>query len=613
MVKKATTRQAANAPKDYKTLSTEDLEKISLTELCDSDEFDFDVGDAARNRAYACLSKIADAVGSTMGPGGRNFGHNRIMSNYQYGSSLTKDGITVLRAMKFRGYETHNTKANKQIALMKAVHQYCSIASATSVLNAGDGTTGTVVLGKLVAKNIIEYCDKNTMNLQAYARRIEKQAGDAIDEIQKEAIRGGEVLRRVAMTSSNSDEELTDVVMQSVKDATAFSAFVTTKSPLAKERYAIERSDGYSGTMGYAENDSLARSFSEKTMEMAPVISENPYVAMFNGSIVTAKHAESLIDGWWRLCKFHGTERDLIVVCYGFSEEAAFKAFESNKKLQEGGKDNRVIFVKTKLSSEYKAGTQILSDLASYTGVDSNYIIDASSVKMIGQRVRVEGTNKTEPVMTLEETAKFYGTAKQAKLTPLTTIFLGRADNHWVEKRCEQNKKLIENERAGQDDKEATSLRNGELADGLVTVIIGGGQLPDLEEREARFDDAAKAVISCMKDGALPGCGLSYARAGRLANVDEPLQNALDSIHQMVARVNYGAEGVKTGEELAELEAGVSCVLKGDTAQYGPWKEVDVLDSATTVKNVIYNGVMLGLKIALIGGFFFDTKQQADI
>jgi chaperonin GroEL (HSP60 family) len=154
-------------------------------------------------------------------------------------------------------------------------------------------------------------------------------------------------------------------------------------------------------------------------------------------------------------------------------------------------------------------------------------------------------------------------------------------------------------------------IRNAELADGLVKIEIGGGSMPDLQERADRFDDASKAAQACLSAGAVIGGGVSYIRAGHLANVSPELKRALGSVMLTVLN-NYG--DTITGDiRPSDGKNGYS--LTKDGLKIGDAMELGVLDSYKTVAAVIKNGVSLGVYIATIGGYCFrptysDGEQE---
>jgi len=526
----------------------------------------FAIGKSAQTDLLKALEDIAEAVGSTMGPGGRPFGFDKINADMKEMATFSKDGLITLRSLLFDD------------PVYQAVHQYCHQASSASVLESGDGTSSTLVLANAVAQSIHKSGYKFP---QAYARKIQKQANLAIEEIRKESITGEDAVKKVALTSANGDEELAEVVVQAIKMSSAFGSILTVKNPLSKDRYKIDKQDGYSYCAGYNYNLSFATSAHPNASASKPIEWDDPYVAIFNGHLVTEDQVVPFLKAWDEACITD--PKNLIIVAYEISDVAANKLLSINRKLVSKGVSCFVM--RTKLTAEVNSGIQILRDIAAYCGVDEEKILDGGNYKKI--------------------TPEFFGTCKKIKVTPMTGMFLGRADNHWVDKRIIHNQSIVEEARC-EFDKKISAIRNAELAEGLVKVELGSGSFPDLQEREDRFDDASKAAQACMRSGALPGCGVSYIRAGILASVDPDLQEALSSIHHKVLN-NYGA----SKSENNKIKKGHTYkILEDDSMVLDDALKLGVLDATETICSVIKNGVDLGVKLATIGGFFYRSHNK---
>lgn len=522
-------------------------------------DYAFEVGQNARKKLLEALNEIAMAVGSTLGPGGMPFGFDKLNAAMIRTATFSKDGLTVLKSLQFPD------NPEKQ-----AVLQYCRQASSHSVLASGDGTSSTVVLANAVAKAISEAKVKWP---QAFARQIEAEAEKAIQFIQKEAIKGDETVKQVALTSTNGDEELTNVVIEAIKASSAFGTLLTNKNPSSSTRYKIIYQDGYSNCHGYNYNNIFAVSASGEAAGSKPIEWDNPYVVTFNGNLYLEDQVEPILKAWNDAIK--DKPKNLLIVTYEIGDQVINKLLVLNRKLAQKGL--AAFVVQTKLTAEINSGLQIMRDISAFCGIEENHIIDGGNYKNV--------------------TKDFLGECGRVKISYNSTAFLGRSPKHWVEYRIAQNNSILEEARSDMD-KELTAIRNAELAEGLVTVEIGDGLLPDLQERADRFDDAAKAAKACMRNGALPGAGCSYIRAGLLAGVSKELEIALRSIYNMVL-TNYGID----------YDDGFS-PSKGETVDLISGNIVDatsisVLDACETVCSVIKNGVALGVKIATIGGYSY--------
>ncbi len=513
------------------------------------------VGEKSRSAAVDALKLIAEAVGSTLGPQGRPFVFERLGADQRYKPTVSKDGLTVLNSLQFSD------------PIQNAAHYFAQQAAAHSVLASGDGTTSTVVLAAEVAKAILE---QKASIPQAFARQLRKEILAAIEAIRQEADKSDECVRKVALTSANGDEELVDYAIKAVNLSSAFGTIMVEKSPAMRERYKITKSDGYVGGKGYNYNNVFASSCSDLATENTTFEWENARICVLNGNLFNPEMLDPIMAAFEGICNKEGRGQKLVIFTYETTDEILNRLIVFNRRMAANG--FAVYVAKPKLTAEINSGLQIWRDICAYTG---STMIDGGNYKTI--------------------VADYFGVVGKVRVSPTQTILLGRAPNHWVETRVQQNANLVAAAES-QFDKEISSIRNSELAEGLVKVEVGGGLLPDIQERADRLDDATKAAQACMRSGALPGCGASYIRAGEMSGACESLQTALKTIHVQIME-NFGEKPV------AKFEAGKTCYIDDNGVQYGDFQELGVMDACETVCAVMKNGVELGILVATLGGY----------
>jgi chaperonin GroEL len=523
------------------------------------------IGEDARKNLLMALDFIAAAVGSTMGPGGRPFGYDKKTNNSMLLKTFSKDGLTVLRSLGFED------------PAWEGVLEYAKQAASHSVLASGDGTSSTLILANAVAKVIYGYKSKAP---QAFARQIEAEAQTAIKALEKFVCKDEAAARIVANTSTNGDTELTDWVMESLKHTGAYGTILVDKNPSVSKRYNLIKKDGYSYTNGYNHAQTLAVSASEEAASSKPICWFDPKVLLMNGQIMLEKQINPILAAWNKTLQDKPTS--LVLVTYEISEEIINKLLIVNRTLAKQYGVG-VFVVKPKLTAEIHSSFQIMRDIASYCGIEDHHIVDGGNYQSIDE--------------------SFFGTCKEVQIYSNQTFFLGRATNNWVIDRIKQNQAIVD-AALSQFDKQISTIRNAELADGLVRIEVGGGTMPELQERADRFDDASKAAQACLAAGAVVGGGLSYILAGMEAGVSEELQTALKSITGTVLE-NYGLEQDITDPNSIPLDGINGYKLTKEGITFGPAIELGVMDSYKTVAAVIKNGVSLGVHIATIGGYCF--------
>jgi chaperonin GroEL (HSP60 family) len=521
------------------------------------------IGKEAVKNAVEALSTIAEAVGSTLGPQGRPFVFERLGADQRYKPTVSKDGLTALNSLEFSD------------PIYNAVHYFAQQAAAHSVLASGDGTTSTIVLAAAVAKAVIE--SGHTIP-QAFARQLRQEAFNAVEAIKSESDTSPECSRMVALTSANGDEELTDCAIEAIGKSSAFGTILVEKSPGSKQRFKIIKSDGYVAGKGYNYNNVFASSCSSLATENSPFEWENAKICVLNGHLYVNDIVDAILAAFNKDINENGSKK-LVIFTYEVSDEVLNRLIVFNRKMAPF--DIAVYVAKPKITAEINSGLQIWRDICAYSAAT---MLDGGNYKAV------------EPSM--------FGAVGKVRVTPTQTILLGRDKNHWVEQRVQQNKNIIDTAES-QFDKEITAIRNGELAEGLVKVEVGGGLLPDIQERADRLDDAVKAAQACMRSGALPGCGASYIRAGQISAACKELSQALSTVHKKIME-NYGAT------PLSSFDAAMTCKISDSGCVVGNFREIGVVDASETVQAVIKNGVELGILVATLGGYSLINLSTMD-
>jgi chaperonin GroEL len=510
------------------------------------------IGTDARTEAVNALGFISSAVGTTLGPKGLSFIIEK--SNGLDGKPspvISKDGISVMKAMSFVSPIEH------------AVHSFCVQASSHTVYSAGDGTTSTIVMASAIAKEILH---KNPSRPQAFAREIKAQAESAIAAIGREVRRDKELAEICALTASNGDREMVKWVMECVQDNPVFGSIIIERSPAAKENYAIVKQEGITAGRGYNQHLQFAHSFSDQPAENAPFEIDTPYILLYDGDLISESQIAPILN---KVSAFLPRPFSLVIVAYEVGNEVANTLATVNLH----NKGNASVWASAiRLSAEVNGGWHRLQDLAAFSG---------ATITNFGQ---IQNLSK-----------EHLGLTKKIIVSPEKTIFIGRSPSHWIPKRAVQNENAIVHA-STELDKERIRERNAELVNGLVKLVVGGGHLAGIQERADRCDDAIKAAQACFKNGALPGCGASYIRAGALAGVGEELRRAFRVVHNQIME-NFGETPFES------FEAGQTASITETGVELGDFVQLKIADSFDTVSSVIRNATELAILFSTMGGF----------
>jgi len=165
-----------------------------------NDKVQIKTGAEARDTILYGAKQLCDIVSSTLGPGGKNVLlkhlNERIIQS-------TKDGVTVAKFI-----ELENEWENIGCNLLKQ-------SSMRTALNAGDGTTSTVVFAYALMKEINEFLKSNPdFNVHKLRDDLNKSKDLMIEYIKDHSIisKTNKDIRNIAMISTNGDVRISDLI-----------------------------------------------------------------------------------------------------------------------------------------------------------------------------------------------------------------------------------------------------------------------------------------------------------------------------------------------------------------------------------------------------------------
>ncbi|HOY44339.1 MAG TPA: chaperonin GroEL, partial [bacterium] len=156
----------------------------------------------ARNAMKVGVDKLAKAVGSTLGPKGRN-----VVIDKKFGApTVTKDGVTVAKEV-----ELEDPLENMGAQMVREV------ASKTSDV-AGDGTTTATVLAQAIVREGLKNVTAGS-NPMALKRGIEKGVKSVIEELRKQSkpIPGKTEIAQVGAISANNDKAIGELIADAME------------------------------------------------------------------------------------------------------------------------------------------------------------------------------------------------------------------------------------------------------------------------------------------------------------------------------------------------------------------------------------------------------------
>lgn len=524
------------------------------------------------------MGEIADAVGRTMGPGGRNI---LIESDFPgIANKNTKDGVTVFKSLGYIDSYKH------------LITEQARASAERTASEAGDGTTTATVLSNALIQNIFEFCEKNPRySPQRAVRRVKKVAENILAPyIQSRAIHIGEdnkhMLHMVAKISANGDADMADAVIQAFEEiGYGDASHVTIREVSGKTGYKVERIDGFPIPMGY--EDSIGKLHTAFINDQANqrCFMEKPLFLLFDGQVNDIMNILPIINGLGKKYVEEGNSdyKNLVIFAHGFSENVLTNlAFN----FADPGTINIIPMV-TPMSQFVNSQLAFLMDMSAFTGAKVFGLRDqlsTATLEDLGQR------------MESFEAYRFRSTV------------VGDPDPVNVEVRAEDLKKQKE---SAESKAESGWLeeRIGKITNGIAKLTISGGSNGELKEAHDRCEDAVCAVRSAISHGALPGgCRISVDMALKLAEEleegDPAREILMPSLMALPQRLldNAGYHSEEIQEVIAKLIENPEFVYDIENEKYGKAEELGLFDATKAVSESLNNAVSIASVLGTMGG-----------
>jgi chaperonin GroEL len=400
------------------------------------------------------ISKVAKAVGATMGPLGRN-----AVINNGYRTYVTRDGVTVANSIKLQSREE---QAGAEL-LQRAAQEVDS--------DNGDGTTTVTVLTHAILKEAMPLIEDG-INPMVLKREIEESAEEIIKYIKENTykIENVESLEKIA-TIAASDEAIGKMVASLVWELGP-DALITLQGGQST-RTELEMVTGVQVRSG------LASPYLVRDPAVQQTSLEEPYIILCDRVL---RDKEDILPILKIMNSTQGSPA--LLMCHEITTDALnLLVLNSIKQV--------VNIVAVNVPQEIVDKTSYLQDIACVTGAT-----------VIGKDngVRLEDAN-TEHFGKVQSV-----TAGMEK----TVIVRGMGADEDVEARKQTVLKLMKDKSKYLPDlKERLAVLQGRVA----IITIGGNSQSEIDERHFRFEDAVGASKTALRGGMVPGAGVNLFNA----------------------------------------------------------------------------------------------------
>jgi chaperonin GroEL len=517
-------------------------------------------GEEARAAMKRGIDTVADTVGVTLGPRGRN-----VVLDKKFGPpQVCSDGVTIAKEI-----DLEEPFENMGAQLLKEA------ASKTNDV-AGDGTTTATVL----AQAIIHEGFKNIAagaNPMAIKRGIEKSVGTLRKCIEDMSIpvEGRVQIGQVAALSAH-DEEMGNLIAD-VMEKVGKDGVIT-----------VEESKGLSYEQEFVEGMQIDRGYISPyfitDQDRMETVIDDPYI------LITDKKISAVADVLPALEKILQVGKNVVLVAEDIEGEALATLVVNKMR----GTLNCLTVKAPGFGDRRKA---MLEDMAILTGAQ----VISEEVGRKLDSVTVEDLGRSRRVVATKEN---------------TTFIDGAGAEDAIQGRIKQIKAQIE-ETTSDFDREKLQERLAKLAGGVAIIKVGAATEIELKEKKNRVEDALSATRAAVEEGIVPGGGTALLRA-RVAldslelSGDEDtgvqiLKRALETPLKLICQ-NTGVSGEVILAESLKSKEGWG--YDAEAGEFADLMKRGIMDPAKVTRAAVENSASVAAMVLTTESLIADVKEK---
>ena len=424
-------------------------------------------GSDAKNKVFAGITKLTQAVSSTLGASGKCV----ILEDNTGKPIITKDGVTVAESITLL-----DPVENMGATLLKE-------AARKTVKEAGDGTTTATVLAHAILEEAYNVYTEDS--IRGIKKGIEKATNKVIKYLEKISIPvNGDMIDQVATISTNNDPKLGKIIADAFRAVGDNGVVVLEPTDLPQTTY--ELIDGVPYERGL-KNIHFVTNQDKKTAEL-----DKPLVLLVESEIDSVRKIQNVLE--------HAIKEKRSLLIIADVDRQVMSALAMNKI-----KGNiKVNVVDAPIYGVSKKET--LDDLSLLTGAtiineDLGDDIDLIGPEHLGECLK-SVTDQNETILQLGETSQ----AVDDLISELEKQLKKTKDPALVQK---------------------LEKRLARLSALVAIVKVGANSEVELKEKQARVEDAICATKAAIKQGIVPGGGIALLNAADNCQIASPGEKAL--------------------------------------------------------------------------------------
>ena len=518
----------------------------------------------ARENLLCGVNILADAVKVTMGPRGRNV----VIENPGRHPTLTKDGVTVAKAVNLK-----DSFSNLGVQMIKE-------AASRTADTAGDGTTTATILSQAIFSEGLKMLAAGYSAVDI--RKGIELASQKIIEIIKDMsipVTKDEEILQVATISANGEKEIGDLICSALK-AVGQDGIVT-----------VEEAKGFNSSLTIVEGLRLNRGYlspyfiNNQEKMVAELV--NPFILLCNKKIDNLRDIMGILEN---VAQAQGS----ILIVSDDVEGEAMQGLVINKT--RGAL--KVCAIKAPGFGENRIN--MLEDLGALLGCD---VISSASDRPLSD-------------INLEE----MGRCKRVVVGRNSSIFIdGNGKKEDIDERINQIKSQLEDVTLGDDERDFLKIRLSKLAGGIAILRVGGATEAELRERRDRVDDALSATQAAIESGIVPGGGVALVRAASSLSTTKKIDGISAGIEvirkccsaplkQIVD--NAGGTPDVVLEKVKKMRKNTHG-YNAMTDSFGDMFEMGIIDPLKVVRCALENAVSAASMMLTVGCAMIEDKEDS--
>lgn len=498
--------------------------------------------------------KLANAVGSTLGP----VGYNVLIEHPNYAlPQVTKDGVTVARHINLTDpVENIGCQLVKQAAIKTA-------------MEAGDGTTSSTIMAAKMMSAINDILNEHKCNVHKLRRDMEYIRDVLISKLPaySKPIVDNKEIESIATISTNNDERLGKLIADAYKKIGNHG--IITVEPSDTNDTTINVVDGYEIKEGW-----VSPLFVNNANKMTFESNEPTMIFVTNEKIESGSEILNNV-----LVRANSLGKSLVIIGENIKGEA----------LQTLISNHRSNKMKICLINPPYYGIrrrEFLNDLCEVLKMTPIYSDDPSTdIKSVKQNS--------------------FGWIESVKITKDSTIFKVQNPDTSVIADLNDTLQSLLSETEDKEEKAWIEKRIATINSGIATIKIGGNSETEIYETKDRIDDALAAVKSSLEEGISCGGGSTYVRLiSEVDAIDGRMYAKLVVIAGLKSIMNFILDNFEYEGEVVRLLQKVK-----DTPNYGfnakdgvhveDMYEAGIIDPTKVIRNCIINSISVATMFAI--------------